>query len=53
MSDTIKIIVGLLIPLAGTVFGAAMVFFLKGEMKQKLQKALLGFASGVMIAASI
>lgn len=48
-----KIVVGLLIPLAGTVLGAAMVFFLKGEMKPKLQKALLGFASGVMIAASV
>ena len=53
MSDTMKIVVGLLIPLAGTVLGAAMVFFLKGEMKPKLQKALLGFASGVMIAASV
>ena len=53
MTDTMKIIVGLLIPLAGTVLGAAMVFFLKGEMKPKLQKALLGFASGVMIAASV
>lgn len=53
MSDTVKIIIGLLIPLAGTVLGAAMVFFLKSEMDQKVQKALLGFASGVMIAASV
>jgi ZIP family zinc transporter len=53
MSDTLIIAVGLLIPLAGTVLGAAMVFFLKGEMKPKIQKALLGFASGVMIAASV
>ena len=53
MTNTMIIIVGLLIPLAGTVLGAAMVFFLKGEMKPKLQKALLGFASGVMIAASV
>jgi ZIP family zinc transporter len=53
MSDTLIIVVGLLIPLAGTVLGAAMVFFLKGEMKPKIQKALLGFASGVMIAASV
>ncbi len=44
---------GLLIPLAGTTLGAAMAFFLKGEMKPALQKALLGFASGVMIAASV
>lgn len=53
MSDTLIIAIGLLIPLAGTVLGAAMVFFLKGEMKPKIQKALLGFASGVMIAASV
>ncbi len=53
MSDTIKIALGLFIPLAGTVLGAAMVFFLKGEMNPKVQKALLGFASGVMIAASV
>ncbi len=44
---------GLLIPLAGTTLGAAMAFFLKGEMRPGLQKALLGFASGVMIAASV
>jgi len=53
MSDTMKIIIGLFIPLAGTILGAAMVFFLKKEMKPKMQKALLGFASGVMIAASV
>lgn len=43
----------LLIPLLGTSLGAAMVFFLKKEISSKVQKALLGFASGVMIAASI
>ena len=53
MSDTMKIVIGLLIPFAGTVLGSAMVFFLKGEMRPRLQKALLGFASGVMIAASV
>lgn len=53
MSDTWKVIVGVLIPLAGTTLGAAMVFFMKGAMNQRLQKALLGFASGVMIAASV
>ena len=53
MSDTMKIVVGLLIPFAGTSLGAAMVFFLKNEMKPGLQKLLLGFASGVMIAASV
>lgn len=53
MSDTMKIFIGVMIPLLGTSLGAAMVFFLKGEMKPKVQKSLLGFASGVMIAASV
>ena len=44
---------GLLIPLAGTVLGSAFVFFMKKEMSGILQKALLGFASGVMVAASV
>jgi len=47
------IFVGLLIPFAGTTFGAAMVFLLKDKMSSWLQKALLGFASGVMMAASV
>lgn len=45
--------VGLLIPFIGTTLGAAMVFLMKNKMNSKLEKALLGFASGVMIAASI
>ncbi|MSS62417.1 ZIP family metal transporter [Velocimicrobium porci] len=48
-----NIILGLLIPFIGTTLGSGMVFFLRREMNVKLQKALLGFASGVMIAASI
>ncbi|MDR0186832.1 ZIP family metal transporter [Prevotella brunnea] len=47
------IILGLLIPLFGTVLGSAFVFFMRKEMSESLQKALLGFASGVMVAASI
>lgn len=47
------VILSLLIPLAGTTLGSAMVFFLKKEINPKLQKVLMGFASGVMIAASI
>ncbi|MDO5111672.1 MAG: ZIP family metal transporter [Clostridia bacterium] len=53
MNDILKIGIGVAIPLLGTTLGAAMVFFMKGEMKAGLQKALLGFASGVMIAASV
>ena len=48
-----NVLIGILIPFAGTTLGAAMVFFLRNEMNERLQKALLGFASGVMIAASI
>jgi len=46
-------IIGLIIPFLGTVLGASMVFFVKKEIKPSIQKLLLGFASGVMIAASI
>ena len=48
-----QIIIGLLIPFIGTTLGAACVFFQKGELKPPVQKALLGFASGVMVAASV
>ena len=44
---------GLLIPFAGTVFGAGCVLFMKKEMNERLQSALTGFAAGIMIAASI
>lgn len=47
------ILPGLLIPLAGTVLGAAAVFLFRGELKPTVQKCFLGFASGVMIAASV
>lgn len=47
------LIIGLLIPLFGTMLGSSFVFMMKGEMSVKLQKALLGFASGVMVAASV
>lgn len=48
-----RILWGLLIPLIGTTAGAACVFLLKNEIKPGVQKALLGFASGVMVAASV
>ncbi len=47
------LVISLLIPLLGTTLGSAMVFLLKDNINPKLQKILLGFASGVMIAASI
>lgn len=43
----------LLIPLLGTVAGSSFVFFMRGAMPPKLQTTLLGFASGVMVAASV
>lgn len=43
----------LLVPFLGTALGAATVFFLKRRMNSRLEKLLLGFASGVMIAASV
>ena len=48
-----ELVSGLLIPFAGTTLGAAMVFFMKNKMNKMIEKLLLGFASGVMIAASI
>lgn len=47
------IITGLLLPFIGTVAGAAFVFFMNKEIPTKLQKTLLGFASGVMVAAAV
>ena len=48
----IQTIEGILVPFLGTSLGAAMVFFLKKEISGKVQKALTGFAAGVMVAAS-
>ena len=44
---------GLAIPFLGTTLGSAMVFIMKNKINNKIEKLLLGFASGVMIAASI
>ena len=48
----IQIAEGLLIPFLGTSLGSAMVFFLKKQISSGVQKALTGFAAGVMVAAS-
>ena len=48
-----NLIIGLLIPFLGTTLGSAMVFIMKDKMNLKVEKVLLGFASGVMIAASV
>ena len=50
---TQAVIAALLIPFLGTALGSGFVFFMKKELPSWLQKALLGFASGVMVAASV
>ena len=47
------LIIGLIIPLLGTMLGSAFVFFMKEDLPERVQKTLLGFASGVMVAASV
>ena len=49
----IEVVYGILIPLVGTTLGAACVFFLKNAIGNRLQRLLMGFASGVMVAASV
>ena len=46
-------LMGLWIPFIGTIVGSSCVFLLKDELKPRLKKSLLGFASGVMVAASV
>lgn len=50
---TVEVMRGLLIPFLGTTCGAACVFFMKKTLNPLLQKALTGFAAGVMVAASV
>lgn len=47
------IFIGIIIPFIGTTLGSGMVFLLKNKINDKINKLLLGFASGVMLAASI
>ena len=49
----IEAVYGVLIPLLGTTLGAACVFFMRKNMKDGIQRSLTGFASGVMVAASV
>ena len=48
-----QMLFGIFIPVIGTTLGAAMVFFMKSHINSFLEKLLLGFAAGVMMAASI
>lgn len=47
------VIAGILIPFVGTALGAAAVFLMKKELSEAVQKCLMGFAAGVMVAASV
>ena len=53
ISTTQQAIIGILVPFLGTTLGSTLVFLLKKQIKPIIQKVLLGFASGVMIAASV
>ena len=48
-----EVFLGLTTPFLGTTLGAGMVFLMKNKINKKIEKVLLGFASGVMIAASV
>ena len=53
MFITDEILVGVFLPLAGTMLGAACVFFVRHELNQTVHRGLLGLAAGVMTAASV
>ena len=53
MKNILYSIMGILIPFVGTSLGSSSVFFLKKKMNEEVQKMTVGFASGVMIAASV
>ncbi len=48
-----NIFIGLIIPFIGTTLGASVVFLMKNKINNKVEKTLLGFASGVMVSASV
>lgn len=50
---TLEVLSAISLPFFGTIIGSACVFFLKGQMNHNIQRALMGFAAGVMVAASI
>lgn len=49
----VNVFYGILIPFLGTSAGAACVFFMKKNLNEQVQRALIGFAAGVMVAASV
>ena len=53
MNDILYSIIGILVPFIGTSLGSFFVFFMKKNMSENFQKTTVGFAAGVMIAASV
>ena len=53
MNDVLYSIIGILIPFVGTSLGSGFVFFMKKNMSERFKKITVGFAAGVMIAASV
>lgn len=49
----VSLVAGIMIPFAGTTLGSAMVFLMRRQISGQIEKLLLGFAAGVMIAASV
>ena len=50
---TLEALYGILIPFLGTALGAGCVLFMKQSLSERVQRGLTGFASGVMVAASM
>ena len=48
----VSVFIGLMVPFVGTALGSMLVLFMKNEMNRSLQRALTGFAAGVMVSAS-
>ena len=49
----VEILSAVLLPFIGTMLGSACVFFMKGAMNRRVERILMGFAAGVMVAASV
>lgn len=49
----VEVMRGILLPFLGTTFGAGCVFFIRNGLRPMIQRALTGFAAGVMVAASV
>ena len=53
MTKILALLFGVLLPFAGTSLGAAVVYTFQGKINEKMQKNMLGFAGGIMLAASV